>query len=144
MLAEVSAFVESGAFQGIKLSLLQFFGLDKDALHVHIGLAIFILVRLCWRWRGGWIVAWLCALAAALGGEWLDVKGHYAIGVPRPDNEHWHDIWNTMLWPTVLLCIGRWLQPKPEPQPQIVDIPGKSGDLADQTRYDSGEQAPPV
>jgi hypothetical protein len=35
-------------------------------------------------------------------------------------------VWNTMVWPTVLLLVGRWLQPQPKPKLE------PSGDLADQ------------
>jgi hypothetical protein len=113
--------------QILKVHLLDFTGLDRDAMHVHAGLALFILVRLVWRWRGGWTVAWLAALALALGIEWLDIKADGTGGAPQPQYDHWHDIWNTMVWPTVLLFVGRWLQPKPKPE-----IPD-SGNLADQT-----------
>ena len=36
--------------------------LGKDALHIYFGLALFMLVRLAWRWRGGWVAAWLAVL----------------------------------------------------------------------------------
>src|SRR3546814_14857380 len=48
-------------------------GLSKDALHIYFGLALFVVVRLVWRWRGGWLAAWLAVLAMAAGGEWLDI-----------------------------------------------------------------------
>jgi hypothetical protein len=113
MIASVTSIVTPDGFQDFKLSLLEGSGLAKDALHIHIGLAIFVITRLCWRWRGGWIAAWIAALGAALGGEWLDIQGEFAAGALQPDTGHWHDIWNTMLWPTALLLIGRWLQPRP-------------------------------
>lgn len=113
--------------QILKLYLLDFTGLDRDALHLHAGLAVFILTRLLWRWRGGWIVAWLAALTLALSIEWLDMRAYGVPGTPQPDPEHWHDIWNTMIWPTVLLLLGPWLQPRRK-------VPeAESGDFADQT-----------
>ncbi len=120
--------------QILKLYLLDFTGLERDALHLHAGLALFILVRLAWRWRGGWVIAWLAALTIAIGVEWLDIRADGTGGVPQPQSDHWHDIWNTMLWPTVLLLVGRWLQPKPSVQRDA------SGDLANQT----GEQPPAI
>ena len=83
--------------------------LSKDALHIYFGLALFLLVRLAWRGRGGWIAAWLAVLAMACGGEWLDLTAEYSRAAIQPDAAHWHDIWNTMFWPTVLLLVGRWL-----------------------------------
>jgi hypothetical protein len=113
-------------FQALKLHIVDSTGLAKDALHVYAGLAIFIGVRLIWRWRGGWVVAWLAALALALGVEYMDILGEGQRGTLQPDPAHWHDVWNTMVWPTILLLVGRWLQPRPKPK---LD---PSSDLADE------------
>jgi len=101
----------SADFQATKLLVVSSSGLAKDALHVYLGLALFLAVRLGWRWRFGWLLAWLAVLAMALGGEWLDLLGEELVGVLQPDRAHWHDIWNTMFWPTVLALVGRWLHP---------------------------------
>lgn len=118
-------------FQQLKLTLLAFTGLGKDAMHIHIGLALFIAARLVWRGRGGWTIAWLVALAAALTGEWLDAREETRIGFPMPDDAHWHDIWNTMLWPTMLLFLGRWLEPRQNAEPTAEAKP--SGNNAEHT-----------
>jgi hypothetical protein len=99
-------------FEARKVSVVTATGLDKDALHIYFGLALFLLVRLIWRRRGGWFVAWLAVLAMACGGEWLDVTAEISQSAIQPDAAHWHDIWNTMFWPTVLLLVGRWLDPR--------------------------------
>ena len=96
-------------------------GLSKDALHIYFGLALFVAVRLVWRWRGGWLAAWLAVLAMAAGGEWLDMALEARQSTIQPDAAHWHDIWNTMFWPTVLLLIGRWLHPGEKPAPTASD-----------------------
>jgi hypothetical protein len=101
-------------------------GLAKDALHIYAGLAIILGVRLIWRRRGGWLLGWLLALGVAVMVELLDRRAEYAEANLQPDPEHWHDIWNTMFWPTVLLFVGRWLQPRPRVSAE------PSGDLADQ------------
>lgn len=113
--------------QQFKIVMLGFTGLGKDALHIYAGMAVFLLVRLAWRWRGGWVLAWLAVLAMASTVEWIDMQAEAANSALQPDAEHWHDIWNTMFWPTVLLLVGRWMQPGPKRK--AVD----SGDLADQT-----------
>jgi hypothetical protein len=113
-------------FQQFKVVMLGFTGLGKDALHIYAGMGLFLLVRLVWRWRGGWMLAWLAVLAMACMVEWIDMKAEGAVNALQPDAAHWHDIWNTMFWPTVLLLVGRWLQPRPKPE-NIA-----SGDLADQ------------
>lgn len=113
-------------------------GLAKDALHIYAGMVLFVGVRMVWRRRGGWLLGWLAALAAALVVEWLDIRMETAEANLRPDAEHWKDIWNTMFWPTVLLLVGPWLQPRPKP------VPEPSGDFADEATHNSGEQTPPV
>jgi hypothetical protein len=119
--------------QLLKLDVIDATGLGKDALHVYAGLAVFIMVRLIWRRRGGWWLAWTASLMLALGIEWLDMRVDAAGSAVQPDGEHWHDIWNSMFWPSVLLLFGPWLQPKAKAEPE-------SGDLADQ----SLEETPPV
>lgn len=89
--------------------------LSKDALHIYFGLTLFVAVRLVWRWRGGWLAAWFAVLVMACGGEWLDITMEGNRSALQPDAAHWHDIWNTMFWPTVLLIVGQWLQPRPRP-----------------------------
>ena len=101
-------------FEARKVSVIAATGLDKDALHVYFGLALFLLVRLGWRWRGGWLAAWLAVFVMACGGEWLDLTAEATHSAIQPDAAHWHDIWNTMFWPTVLLLVGRWLHPAPK------------------------------
>ena len=113
-------------FQQFKTVALDVTGLGKDALHIYAGMALFLGVRLLWRWRGGWTLAWLVVLAMACTAEWIDLKAEAANAALQPDAAHWHDIWNTMFWPTVLLLVGRWLQPKPKPKADV------SSDLADQ------------
>lgn len=97
-------------FEARKLSVVEATGLDKDALHIYFGMTLFLFVRLAWRGRGGWIAAWLAVLAMACGGELLDLTAEYGNAAIQPDAAHWHDIWNTTFWPTVLLLVGHRLQ----------------------------------
>lgn len=121
--------------QVLKGAIIEATGLGKDALHIYTGLAIFLTVRMLWRRRGGWLLAWLATLALASGVEWLDMRAAAGGSPIQPDASHWHDVWNTMFWPTVLLLIGRWLHPrvKSAQEPQ-------SGDLTDQ----AFKEPPPV
>lgn len=100
-------------FEARKVSVIEATGLDKDALHIYFGLTLFLVVRFLWRRRGGWVIAWLAVLAMACGGEWLDLNAEIAQSTIQPDAAHWHDIWNTMFWPTILMLVGRWMQPQP-------------------------------
>src|SRR3546814_15566402 len=102
-------------------------GLSKDALHIYFGLALFVAVRLVWRWRGGWLAAWLAVLPMASGGEWLDMALEARQSTIQPDAPHWYAICNTMFWPQVLLLIGRWLPPGGQTAPPPPDrTPGQA------------------
>ncbi len=138
---DILAFIDSDRFQDYKILIESYTGLARDALHIHIGLLIFVIIRLCWRRKGGWILAWLGALAAALGGEWLDLRREILHGDVQSNAAHWHDIWNTMLWPTILLFVGQWLQPgRKEKAPEEP----ASGDLVDDALDKPGEEPPSV
>ena len=117
-------------FETRKMSIIEATGLDKDALHIYFGLTLFLIVRFAWRGRGGWIAAWLAVLAMACGGEWLDLTAEYSRSTIQPDAAHWHDIWNTMFWPTVLLLVGRWL-PRTESAAAEAAAPRGSGEHAE-------------
>ncbi|MGL5839947.1 MAG: hypothetical protein ACRCY3_15750 [Sphingorhabdus sp.] len=118
-------------FAQFKVEMIEATDLAKDALHIYAGLGVFLVIRLIWRWKGGWVVAWLATLAMACAVEYLDMLNEGQQGALQPDAAHWHDIWNTMFWPSVLVLIGRWLQPKPKTKPEA------SGDLADETLKES-------
>ena len=57
-------------FYELKAMLVESTGLARDAMHIHIGLAVFLVIRILWRGRGGWIVAWIAALMITLSGEY--------------------------------------------------------------------------
>ena len=94
-------------FHDLKRFLIDTTLLSRDAMHIHVGMAIFLLIWLLWRWRGARFIAWLGALIAAISGEWLD---HISITYDITSDvwlEHWKDVFSTMLWPTILaLFIG--------------------------------------
>src|SRR3546814_12966510 len=87
-------------------------GHEEDAVYIDCGRALFRAERLIWRRAGGWLIAWGAVLAMACGGEWLDMTSEIRNAAIQPDAAHWHDIWNTLFWPTVLLVAGRWLHPR--------------------------------
>lgn len=84
--------------------------LAKDALHVHVGLLVFFAAALLLRWplRSG--KPWAAALVAALAGEIWDQAALMATGAPANLPPSWHDIWNTMLWPTIITLLARSTQ----------------------------------
>ena len=85
----------------LKTGLNEFLHLSKDALHIHLGLAIYLIVLLTLaRGRRLWL-PWATVLVFELVNEAVDIFHHgpstsELVGSVK-------DIVNTMLWPTVLL-----------------------------------------
>lgn len=89
-------------------------GLEKDALHIHAALLIYLLAMFVFRQNRRSRFPWLVVLAFELANEALDLRRAY-VEMGRPADlsvltwgESIKDLWNTMLWPTVLLVIGRY------------------------------------
>ena len=120
----------------IKALLESCTGLDRDALHIYaavgiqLGLALFARKSLASPWP------WLAALAAVLANEYVDYKsvGDSVAAQQLVWDASYHDIWNTMLLPTLLLLIAKfwpsWLVGSP-----------KTGDLAGDDDIDLNEKA---
>jgi hypothetical protein len=91
----------------IKAAIAAWTGLERDALHIYaafiiqLGSAALLRRTLASPWP------WLTVLAFAMANEWLDMSGDKLI-------EEWekeaavHDLWNTMLLPTLLLLVVRF------------------------------------
>lgn len=114
---------------GYKLRLVEFVGLTNDAMHVHGSILILFVSAIILRRRPDSVWCWLIVLFAELFNEYADLQG-VAPGEATIDAAV-HDLYNTMLWPTVILILGRFLfPPRKKPAAPTSDI---SGDLADQT-----------
>lgn len=92
--------------QSIKLAIVSATGLSKDALHIYVGMAVYLtLLVIIRRFRPytGWVAVFLVACA----GEWVDRRDDIAsLGYWRWEASV-HDILNTLFWPTVLTVL--WL-----------------------------------
>jgi hypothetical protein len=94
--------------QTTKLWLIGGTGLAKDALHVHVGLLVFLGSALLLRWPLRSWKPWVAALAVSLTGEAWDVGDRWMANMHAAPIGHWHDIWNTMLWPSAILLLARY------------------------------------
>jgi hypothetical protein len=96
------------AFQSTKHWLVMAFGLPRDALHIYVGLAVFLgvaaLFRLSLRdWR-----PLLAVLLVAVAGEAWDLADAWRDGARLQWAASWHDLWNTIFWPLILFAFARW------------------------------------
>ncbi|QIO04915.1 hypothetical protein [Acinetobacter shaoyimingii] len=95
------------AFQQFKTSIVSFTGLERDALHIYAGLAVFLLIALLHGRQLKSIYALLAVFGVAIGAELLDARddlihyGYWRYGASV------HDMINTIFWPTVI-----WLSAK--------------------------------
>lgn len=98
--------MEMSAVQAIKLAIVSTSGLSRDALHIYVGMAMFIAVAVSTR-RVRPYLAWLSVLALACVGEALDWRDDLA------DFGYWkwkdgvHDVMNTLFWPSVITLMWR-------------------------------------
>lgn len=95
-------------FQQIKLVLIDHSGLAKDALHIYVGLTVFLAASIAFkRPLSSWL-PWLAALTATVIGELWDLRDSLYYHTPVDAPGHRQDLWNTMFWPTVLMLLARW------------------------------------
>jgi hypothetical protein len=95
-------------FQEAKVALVALFGLPKDALHIYVGLGVFLLAAVITRRPLGSLVPIGAAIGAALAGEAWDVLDTRAAGARIHWDRNWHDLWNTCFWPAVLFLLARY------------------------------------
>lgn len=92
-------------FQELKIAILDVLHLSKDAVHLHLGILVFITVLLLLRGRRSPWLACTAVLVLALVLELLDLRddrrslGHFRWTASL------HDLANTLLWPTVLTVL---------------------------------------
>lgn len=98
-------------YQSFKTGMVEITGLSKDALHIHFGLALFMALHVLLRRPVGSLLPWLGVLLLCLANEAVDVLAD----VPRlptqdPLPDHLRDVFNTMIWPTLITLWGRFLR----------------------------------
>lgn len=93
-------------FQDIKTYIVSFTGLERDALHIYVGIGVFLITSLLFKnHRYRWFIALFVVIAAASMGEVLDRHDQLII------DKYWywqgsvHDIVNTCFFPTLFTLI---------------------------------------
>ena len=95
-------------FADFKIWIGDYTGLEKDALHIHGALALYLLAMFAFRQTRRSRFPWLFVLFVELANEAYDLWHQEAHGEPARWDASVKDLWNTMLWPTVLLLVGRY------------------------------------
>lgn len=94
-------------YNDLKTELALLLGISKDALHIHLGLALFVALILILRRSPGSIVPWLGVLAAETANELIDIFHWYGGSLSFEIGDSPKDFVNTMLWPTVVTIAFR-------------------------------------
>ncbi len=91
-------------YNAIKTQFVEFVGISKDALHIHVGLVIFFGLALVLRRSLGSLIPWGGLLLLECLNEVLDLlHAHSAIDLEGSLK----DLLNTMFWPTLVLVVAR-------------------------------------
>lgn len=99
--------METSFVQSAKLALLSALGLSRDALHICVGLGVYLVVSVVTRKSLRSSVPWVAVLVVAVVGEGLDMRDDLA------SFGHWRwasslfDIVNTALWLSLLFLLAR-------------------------------------
>ena len=106
-------------WQHIKDVIALWTGLERDALHIYAALLAQVGSALVLRRNLGHWAPWVFVLALAVGNELLDMYGDGLVEQWEIDSGL-HDLWNTMLLPTLLLLLARFaprlfVTPTPDP-----------------------------
>lgn len=97
--------METSTYQSLKLQIVDLVGLSKDAIHIHIGLLVFLAAVLFWQKGKINFKCLVPVLLIASGMEVIDLYDDYNLaGFMRWSNSA-HDIVNTSIWPLLTVVI---------------------------------------
>lgn len=92
-------------FVEVKELLLGGFGLSHDAMHIHVGLVLYLGMVLALRGRGGFWLPMLLLIGMSLVAEVFDVLSLLAVRSPIDPMESVRDVGSTLFWPLVLAVL---------------------------------------
>jgi len=94
--------------QALKLDIVGFTGLSKDALHIYVGLGVWLLAAALFRRSITSLRPWLAVFVVACVIEGFDAFDDWV----QLGRWRWkaslHDVVNTLFWPTVLALLARF------------------------------------
>ena len=99
--------MEPTTFQSIKLAIIAASQLSRDALHVYVGLATFLVAAFVFRRSIRSYLPLLAVLVVAMLVEAVDLRDDLITRGHMRWLASTHDLLNTLFWPTVLLLLAR-------------------------------------
>jgi hypothetical protein len=98
----------ASAYQDLKLIILKFLWLTRDAVHVHVGFFSLVATLLLVRWKLSDARVLLPGFALSVMMEVLDFVSDYQAGRSLQFLASAHDLVNTNLIPLVLVVLARF------------------------------------
>jgi uncharacterized membrane protein YqgA involved in biofilm formation len=95
-------------FQSFKHELVNFASLSKDALHIYVGVTVFLIVAAMARKGLRSPIALLAVVVVAIIGEVLDLRDEFRAHERLKWWASLHDLLNTCFWPLVLWLLARY------------------------------------
>ncbi|MDB5614554.1 MAG: hypothetical protein JWQ22_2207 [Devosia sp.] len=89
----------------MKTDFSELLNLSKDALHIHIGIGLYVIAMLAFRRGPGSWWPWLTVLGFELLNEAIDIFHHGFSHLEVSGSIK--DLFNTMFWPSVVLTAAR-------------------------------------
>lgn len=91
-----------------KLYMFSYAGMSRDALHIHIGIAVYFALHWVLRRKLGSRLPLAIVFAFCIAGEIVDIHRVWRLDQWQQPLENLHDIANTMFWPVVFTAFARW------------------------------------
>ncbi len=102
--------MNTSTYQNLKLQIVDFIGLSKDAIHIHIGPAAFVATIILWKKAKVTPICLIPVLLLAMGMESVDLYDDYkSVGYMRWSNSI-HDMINTLFWPVLIVLFFKFRQ----------------------------------
>ena len=122
-------------YMDLKTQVVAATGLSMDALHIHIGMAAFVIACFVLRRKAGDLAPFLLVMLLAIAGEVLDLQGQLSRELPLDMGESVHDIVNTTAIPFIVSLLARFsaiferkLRDETEP---VAPAAGSDGDIGE-------------
>ena len=94
-------------YQSLKVLLVDLFGISKDSFHIILGFLTFLLFSYLMKLKPSSFKLLLIPLIFAFILEFIDFRDEIALNLPLDVNDALHDVFFTMLLPTITVVYFR-------------------------------------
>ncbi|GAA0265959.1 hypothetical protein GCM10009127_01670 [Alteraurantiacibacter aestuarii] len=104
-------------FEQAKLYMINYSGMSRDALHIHISILLFFAALWLSGRKLGSLLPLVIVFGFCIAGEIADILRLARLLQWQQPLENFHDIANTMFWPVAFTAYGRWRSQRPSISP---------------------------